>query len=146
MKLDRELSMAIRTIEMMLDKLSAKEEFCVSDIEADLVEWRGALYEATKGNDPLFDEYDVYNVKVWNTEYRFKWPGDAYGHIQTIYVTGGMVFATSVGASELPINPNSKVTTPNPLGHTTVCLGMAEDFSPNYSGWIEASKTNLKRV
>ena len=134
MKLDRELSMAIRTIEMMLDKLSAKEEFCVSDIEADLVEWRGALYEATKGNDPLFDEYDVYNVKVWNTEYRFKWPGDAYGHIQTIYVTGGMVFATSVGASELPINPNSKVTTPNPLGHTTVCLGVAEDFSPNYSG------------
>ena len=39
MKLDRELSGAIRTIEMMLDKLSAKEEFCVSDIEADLVEW-----------------------------------------------------------------------------------------------------------
>lgn len=146
MKLDRELSGAIRTLEKVLDDLSAGEEVNVSDIEAKLYEWRGALYNATKGNDPLFDEYDVYNVKVWNTEYRFKWPGDSYGHIQSIYVTGGMVFATSVGASELPINPNSKITTPNPFGHTTVCLGVAEDFSPKYSGWIEACKTNLKRV
>ncbi|QJI10817.1 hypothetical protein GuL6_162 [Buttiauxella phage vB_ButM_GuL6] len=146
MNLSHELSGAIRTIEMMLDKLSAKEEFCVSDIEANLVEWRGALYGETKGNDPLFAEYDVYNVKIWNTEYRFKWPGDAYGHIQTFYITGGMVFATSIGASELPINPDSKVTTPNPFRHTTICVGMTEDFSKNYTGWIEAHNTNLKRV
>lgn len=146
MKLDRELSGAISTLEKVLDDLSAGEEINVSDIEAKLYEWRGALYNATKGNDPLFSEYDVYNVKIWNTEYRFKWPGDAYGHIQTFYVTGGMVFATSVGASELPINPKSKISTPNPFGHTTVCLGMAEDFSPRYTGWIEACKTNLKRV
>lgn len=55
MKLDRELSGAIRTIEMMIEKRSAGEEICISDIEANLVEWRGALYGATKGNDPLFD-------------------------------------------------------------------------------------------
>lgn len=142
MKLDRELSMAIRTIEMMLDKLSAKEEFCVSDIEADLVEWRGALYEATKGNDPLFDEYDVHEVELWNQKYRFKWPNDSYDFIKTLYTSGGYLYATSVSVHDLLLSPDG-VSLPNTFSHTNVCLG---DIGSNQVSWIEASKTNLKRV
>lgn len=146
MKLDTQLSGAISTIEMILDKLSAKEEFCISDIEVKLHEWRSDLYKATHGNDPLFALYEVFNVKIWNTEYRFKWPNDAHEHIRTFYVAGGMLFATSVGVSELPINPDRTIGTPNHWQHTTICVGEAGDFSPNYVGWIEASVTNLTRV
>lgn len=143
MNLERELSGAISTIEMMLEKLSAKEEICLSDIEAKLYEWRGTLYNATKGNDPLFDEYDMYDVEIEGIQYRFKWPDDAFDSIKTFYLTGGFLFATSVPGNSLPFSPDG-IRPSNILSCTTVCLG----YHPHngYSGWIEAGKTNLKRV
>lgn len=142
MKLERELSGAISTIEMMLEKRSAGEEICISDIEAKLVEWRGALYGATKGNDPLFDEYDMYEVELWNKKYRFKWPDDSYDFINTLYTSGGYLYATSVSVHDLGLSPNG-VSLPNTFSHTTVCLG---EIEYNRVSWIEASKTDLKRV
>lgn len=140
--LTNELSGAIRTLEKVLDDLSAGKEINVSDIEAKLYEWRGALYNATKGNDPLFDEYDVHEVELWNQKYRFKWPNDSYDFIKTLYTSGGYLYATSVSVHDLLLSPDG-VSLPNTFSHTTVCLG---DIGSNQVSWIEASKTNLKRV
>lgn len=142
MKLDRELSGAIRAIEMMLEKRSTGEEICISDIEAKLVEWRGALYGATKGNDPLFDEYDMYEVELWNKKYRFKWPDNSYDFINTLYTSGGYLYATSVSVHDLGLSPDG-VCLPNTFSHTTVCIS---DIEYNHVSWVEASKTDLKRV
>lgn len=142
MNLERELSGAIRTIEMMIEKRSAWEEICISDIEANLVEWRGALYGATKGNDPLFDEYDMYEVELWNQKYRFKWPNDSYDFINTLYTSGGYLYATSVSVHDLGIS-DGVIYLPNTFSHTTVCLS---DVEWKHVGFVEASKTNLKRV
>lgn len=142
--LTNELSGAIRTIEGILHDLRMGNEICVSDIEANLVEWRGALYGATQGKDPLFTEYDMYTVTIDNKIYRFRWPDDAYDHIKTFYCTGGALFATSIGVNELPFHPDG-LRPSDHLGCTTVLLGMCGNYSdPVY--WIEASKTNLKRV
>lgn len=143
MKLDRELSGAIRKLEEVLDDLSAGNEINVSDIEAKLYEWRSALYNATKGNDPLFDEYDMYDVEIEGINYRFKWPNDAFDYIKTFYMTGGFIFATSIGVNELPFNPDG-IRPSDHAGCTTVCLG---HYAHNgHCAWIEACKTNLKRV
>lgn len=144
MNLDRELSGAIRTIEHVLDDLSAGKEINVSDIEAKLYEWRSALYNATKGNDPLFDEYDVYEVELWGEKYRFKWPNDAFGSINSLYMSGGYLYATDVSVHDLGISPDHKIDLPNTFSHTTVCLGNVNAY-PGVS-WVKASKTNLKRV
>lgn len=141
--MNAELSGAIRTIEMMLEKMDASEEICVSDIEAKLYEWRTALYNATKGNDPLFDEYDMYDVEIDGIQYRFKWPDDSFDIIKTFYMTGGFLFATSVGVNALPFSPDG-LRPSDFRSCTTVCLGYHDHDGDVV--WIEAGKTNLRRV
>lgn len=86
----------------------------------------------------------MYTVTIDNKTYRFQWPDDAYDHIKTFYSTGGALFATSIGVNELPFHPDG-LRPSDHLGCTTVLLGMCGNYSdPVY--WIEASKTNLKRV
>lgn len=143
MNLNNELSSAISTLEKVLRDLRMGNEICVSDIEVKLYGWRSALYTATKGNDPLFDEYDMYDVTIEGCKYRFKWPDDAFDYIKTFYVTGGFIFATSIGVNELPFHPDG--IRPSDLSScTTVCLGNHPHDA--CVTWIEASKTNLKRV
>ncbi len=148
MNLSCELSGAIRKLEQVLDDLSAGKEINVTDIEAKLYEWRSALYTATKGNDPLFDEYQVYEVELWGDKYRFKWPNDAFGSINSLYVSGGYLYATDVSVHDLGISPDNQVDLPNTFRHTTVCLGAISGFRCGSLGvsWVQASKTNLKRV
>lgn len=142
MKLDTQLSGAISTIEMILEKLSAKEEFCISDIEVKLHEWRSDLYTATHGNDPLFALYEVYDVTIGNADYRFMWPNDAYDHIRTFYVSDNVLYATSVSIMDLRLEPNGEITRSPIHEGTTVIISPLQ----SQSHWIEAGKTNLTRV
>lgn len=84
----------------------------------------------------------MYEVELWNQKYRFKWPNDSYDFINTLYTSGGYLYATSVSVHDLGLSPDG-VSLPNTFSHTTVCLG---EIEYNHVSWVEASKTDLKRV
>lgn len=146
MKLNHELSGAIRTIEMMLDKLSAKEEFCVSDIEASLVEWRGALYGATNGEDIIFKDDFYYTVTLFNVNHSFKWPKDAYGHIESFILENDKIYATDVCSVDLQHNPDNTISLPTTHSCTKVLVGSLPGVWNGSMFITSASKTNLKMV
>lgn len=147
-----DLGNAILTVEAVIAKLKNKEEICISDIESNLYEWRGSLYKETNGNHPLFgDEYSVtcYDNNLQRVEFRFVWPSDAIDVIKSIFISEGVVYASSADTGQLKAYPvwaggymTGKMKYRTPTGEHTVAI----DKLNVKTQAIQASKTNLRKV
>lgn len=138
MNLENELNTAIALLESTMQALEAREEICLSDMQATVHELRASLWKATGGNAPVLWD-GTHRVDLLNRHYEFEWPEDAAGHIRSFYLSGGSLYACSASVLDLDIDPDDGISAPE--DETVVELDSNVESNEDFS--IRSCKTNL---